>query len=136
MDNDSEKGIVEIIGKDCFDWLAGEFDMDVRLKDIPDEILDRISSVNITTRDYAGDLNAITSIALITFAYKMASSIQHPKYGSNDILLLKVLAKNEKSRRKGETLSDNGVWDTPLYELITGDVGDKIRATKIMTNPR
>ena len=77
------------------------------------------------------------SIALITFAYKMADKdkVQHPKYGSNDILLLKVLAKNEVSRRKGEKLSENKLWDAPLCELITGEVGEKIRASRFMTNP-
>jgi hypothetical protein len=91
--------------------------------------------VDITIRDYARDRNAIVSIALITFAYKMAEKVQHPKYGSNDILLLKVLAENERSRREGRKLSENKLWDAPLYELITGEVGERIRATRFMTNP-
>ena len=115
--------------------LANEFNEETRLKDVPQPILDRASSVDITIRDYGADQNAITSIALITFAYKMAGKVQQPKYGSNDILLLKVLAKNEKFRREGEKLSDNELWDSPLYELITDEVGDRIRATKFMTNP-
>ena len=61
--------------------------------DILEEILDRVRSVDITLRDYTRDRNAITSIALITFAYKMAGKVQHPKYGSNDMLLVKVLSE-------------------------------------------
>ena len=135
MNNESKNAIVEIIGGDCFEWLSREFHTETRLKDIPDEILALISSVDITIRDYAKDRNAIVSIALLTFAYKMADKVQHPKYGSNDILLLKVLAKNEVSRRKGEKLSENKLWDAPLWELITGEVGEKIRASRFMTNP-
>ena len=135
MNNESKNGIVEIIGGDCFEWLSQEFDRETRLKDIPDEILNPISSVDITIRDYTRDRNAIVSIALITFAYKMAEKVQHPKYGSNDILFLKVLAENERSRREGRKLSENKLWDAPLYELITGEVGERIRATRFMTNP-
>ncbi len=135
MNNESKNEIVEIIGANCFEWLSGEFDKKTRLKDIPDEILALTSSVDITIRDYARDRNAIVSIALITFAYKMADKVQHPKYGSNDICLLKVLAKSEVSRRGGKKLSENKLWDAPLYELITGEVGEKIRASRFMTNP-
>lgn len=135
MNNESKNEIVEIIGRDCFEWLSREFDRETRLKDIPDELLALISSVDITIRDYAEDRNAIVSIALITFAYKMADKVQHPKYGSNDICLLKVLAKNEVSRREGEKLSENELWDAPLHELITGEVGEEIRASRFMTNP-
>jgi len=135
MNQERDKGIVEIIGKDSFMWLSKEFNEETRLKDIPDEILECVSSVDITLRDYAGDRNAITSIALITFAYKIEGKVQHPKYGSNDILLLKILAKNERSRRNGKELSNNRLWDAPLFELITGEVGERIRAKKFMTNP-
>jgi hypothetical protein len=135
MNNETKNEIVEIMGGECFGWLSREFHMETQLKDIPDEILALISSVDITIRDYAKDRNAIVSIALITFAYKMADKVQHPKYGSNDICLLKVLAKNEVSRRKGKKLSQNKLWDAPLYELITGEVGEKIRASRFMTNP-
>jgi len=116
-------------------WLSKEFNEETRLKDVPDEILECVSSVDITLRNYAGDRNAITSIALLTFAYKIGGKVQHPKYGSNDILLLKILAKNERSRRDGKKLSNNKLWDAPLFELITGEVGERIRATKFMTNP-
>ena len=135
MNNESKNEIVEVIGGDCFEWLSGEFHKETQLKDIPDEILALISSMDITIRDYAKDRNAIVSIALITFAYKMADKVQHAKYGSNDILLLKVLAKNEVSRRSGKGISENKLWDAPVYELITGEVGEKIRASRFMTNP-
>ena len=135
MNQGSGKGIVEIIGRDSFMWLSKEFNEETRLKDIPDEILECVSSVDITLRDSAGDRNAITSIALLTFAYKITGKVQHPKYGSNDILLLKILATNEKSRRNGKKLSNNQLWGAPLFDLITGEVGERIRATKFMTNP-
>ena len=135
MTNESKNEIVDIIGPDCFEWLSRKFDTKTRLKDIPDQILALISSVDITIRDYAKDRSAIVSIALITFAYRMANKVQHPKYGSNDILLLKILAKNELSRREGERISENELWDAPLHELITGEVGEKIRTSRFMTNP-
>ena len=135
MNQKKSQGIVEIIGRDIFKWLTDEFNEETRLKDVPEAILDRVRSVDITIRDYAGDRNAITSIALITFAYKMADKIQNPKYGSNDILLLKVLAKNERLRREGRTISSHRMWDAPLFELITAEVGERIRATRFMTNP-
>ena len=135
MSQKQSQGIVDIIGRDIFKWMTYEFDEATRLKDVPEAILDRVRSVDITIRDYAGDQNAITCIALITFAYKMADKVQNPKYGSNDILLLKVLAKHERLRRDGSRLSPHRLWDAPLYELITEEVGERIRATKFITNP-
>jgi hypothetical protein len=135
MNQESGKGIVDIIGRDSFIWLSKEFNTETRLKDLPDEILKCVSSANITLRDYAGDRNVITAIALITFAYKVAGKIQHPKYGPNDIVLLKILSKNELSRRNGKKLSKNPLWNAPLFDLITGEVGERIRKTKFMINP-
>lgn len=135
MNHEPKDWVVDIIGRDHFEWLYREFDRETRLKDVPDEILDEVGSVDITIRDYANDRSAIISIALITFAYKMAGKVQHPRYGSNDILLLKILANNEKSRRDGRRLSDNRLWVAPLYDLITGEVGERVRRTKFMTNP-
>lgn len=135
MNHSPNNWIVDIIGEKYFEWLCKEFDRETRLKDLPDEMLDYTVSVDITIRDYAKDRNAITSIALITFAYKMADKVQHPRYGSNDILLLKVLSENEKARRAGKVLSSNKLWDAPLFELITGEVGERIRETTFMTNP-
>ena len=135
MNHQSKGDIVEIIGGDHFEWLSREFDRETRLRDVSDEILECISAVDITVRDYGRDRNAIISIALITFAYKMAEKVQYPKHGSNDILLVKVLAKNELSRRRGKRLSKNKLWEAPLYDLITGEVGKRIRATRFMTNP-
>lgn len=128
-------GIVEIIGRENFEWLSQAFDKKTTLKDVPETILERVGSVDITIRDYGGDRNAVTSIAMITFAYKMAGKVQEPKYGSNDMILLKVLAGKEISRRKGGVQLENKMWEAPLYRLITGEVGDRIRATKLMTNP-
>ena len=135
MKHESVNPIVEMIGRENFEWLSEEFNKETRLSDIPDAILGRIRSMDITIRDYSRDLNAITAIALITFAYKMADKVQLPMYGSNDLLLLKVLASNEVKRREGERLPENKLWDAPVYELITGEVGERIRTTKFMTNP-
>ena len=135
MNQDDNNKVVEIIGGENFQWLSKEFNRDTRLKHVPTVILNRISSVDITLRDFSGDKNSITSIALLTFAYKMDDKIQDPRYGSNDMMLLKVLAKEELRRREGKRLPENRLWDAPLYELITGEVGERIRVKKFMTNP-
>lgn len=135
MNQSENYGIVDFIGKDIFEWLSTKFNKETRLNDVPEEILHRVRAVDITLRDYSRDRNAITSIALLTFAYKLAGKVQHPKYGSNDMLLLKVLAKNEISKREGTGRSPHRLWHAPLYELITEKVGERIRATKFMTNP-
>ena len=127
--------IVSMIGKENLQWLATEFCRDTTLKDLPEEILDRASSVDITLRDYSRDRNAVTAIALITFAYQLGGKRQEPRYGSNDLLLLKVLAGKEKRRRTGTEPYDHSGWESPLFELITGEVGEAIRATKFITNP-
>jgi len=127
--------IVEIIGKDSFQWLSREFNKESTLKDVPDEILHRVVSVDITIRDYASDRNAITSIALITFAYKMANKAQEARFGAKDILLLKVLAKEEKSRREGKGSSPHRLWGASLFELITGEVGERIRTMRTLNSP-
>ncbi|MBW1919566.1 MAG: hypothetical protein JRI79_07865 [Deltaproteobacteria bacterium] len=129
-----KNSIVEIIGESNFEWLAKRFSRETKLEDVPDEIVERISSVNITLRDYAGDSNAVTAIALITFSYMMAGKVQEAKHGPNDIALVKVLFKNERSRRKGEPISRHRAWGLPLFELITGEVGEKIRSLKLMAN--
>lgn len=134
MNREAGIGIVEIIGMENFEWLSKGFTPETRLRDVPEEILNRLSLVDIAIRDYSADRNAIIAIALITFAYKMGGKIQSPQYGTNDILLLKVLAKNEILRREGN-LSVQEPWELPLFELITGEVGERIRATKLITNP-
>ncbi|MBW2118913.1 MAG: hypothetical protein JRF53_10485 [Deltaproteobacteria bacterium] len=130
-----EDPIVKLIGKEPFQWLSQKFNSKTTLKDIPDEILARIGSVDITTRNYAGDPNSVTCIAVITFAYKMADRVQEAPFGVKDILLLKVLAKEEKLRRKEKNRPGDGLWDAPLFELLTGKVGDRIRATRTMNSP-
>ena len=124
-----------MIGRENLQWLAAEFCRETRLKDLPEEILDRASSVNITLRDYGRDRNAVTAIALITFAYQLGGKRQEPRYGSNDLLLLKVLTKKEKLRRTENRPHDHPGWNLPLFQLITGEVGEAIRATKFITNP-
>ena len=127
--------IVEAIGKDSFQWLSKKFNKESTLRDVPDEILDRAVSVDITIRDYASDRNAITSIALITFAYKIANKTQEARFGAKDILLMKVLAKKEKSRREEKGSSPHRLLGSPLFELITGDVGEGIRAMRTLNSP-
>ena len=127
--------IVEVIGKDTFRWLSTDFNKTTTLKDFPGEILDRIASVDITIRNYAGDKNAVTSIAVITFAYKMAAKIQIASFGAKDILLLKVLAKNEKLRRTRENCTQHKILDAPFFELITGPVGERIRVMRTINSP-
>jgi len=127
--------VVTLVGKEALQWLATEFCRETRLKDLPEEILDRASSVDITLRDYSRDRNAVTAIALITFAYQLGGKRQEPRYGSNDLLLLKVLANKEKRRRAENKPYDHPGWSLPLFELFTGEVGEAIRATKLITNP-
>jgi hypothetical protein len=127
--------VVTMIGKDNLQWLATEFCRETGLKDLPQEILDRASSVDITLRDYSRDPNAVTAIALITFAYQLGGKRQEPRYGSNDLLLLKALATKEARRRAENKPYDHPGWDLPLFELFTGKVGEAIRATKFITNP-
>jgi len=131
--NNNEQ-IVEFIGKDTFKWLSTEFNKTTTLKDFPDEILDRIASVDITITDYASDKNSITSIAVITFAYGIAGKIQNAHFGANDILLVKILSKNEKVRRAGDNCSQHRMLDTPFFELITGPAGERIRAMRTMNS--
>ena len=127
--------MVAMIGKENLQWLATGFCRETRLKDLPQEILDRASSVNVALRDYSRDPNAVTAIALITFAYQLGGKRQEPRYGSNDLLLLKVLARNEKRRRDENKPYNHPGWELPLFELITGEVGEAMRATKFITNP-
>lgn len=127
--------VIAMIGKENLQWLATEFCRETKLADLPEEILDRASSVDIALRDYSRDRNAVTAIALITFAYQLGGKRQEPRYGSNDLLLLKVLAKREKLRRDEDKPHDHSGLDLPLFELFTGEVGEAIRATKFITNP-
>jgi hypothetical protein len=127
--------VVAMIGRENLQWLATKFSRETRLKDLPEEILDRASSVNITLRDYSRDRDAVTSIALITFAYQLGGKRQELRYGSSDLLLLKVLANKEKRRRAENKPYDHPGWNLPLFELVTGEVGEAIRATKLITNP-
>lgn len=127
--------IIKTIGKDSFEWLSSKFNKETTLRDLPDEILDRIGAVDITVRNYAGNEDAIMSIAVITFAYKMANGVQQAQFGAKDILLLKVLAKKEKLRREENSHFKYRIWDTPLFKLITGEVGDRIRNMQTMDSP-
>lgn len=127
--------IIRLIGKETFQWLSQKFDRETTLKDIPYEIIARIASVDITAGNYAGDRNSVTCIAVITFAYKMAGRVPEAPSGVKDMLLLKVLAKVERSRREGKVHSLHTLWGAPLFEIITGEAGDRIRAMRTMNSP-
>jgi hypothetical protein len=94
-----------------------------------------IVSGDITIRNYAGDKNAVTSIVVITFAYKMADKVQIASCAAKDILLLKVLAKNEKLRRTGKNRTQHRMLDVTFFELITGPVGERIRVMRTINSP-
>lgn len=130
-----ENPIVKAIGADSFQWLSRKFNEETTLRDVPHDILERISSVDISVRNYVDNRDAITSIAVITFAYKLANEVQRAQFGAKDMLLLKVLSKNEKLRREGRIHSQHRMWDTPLFELITGEVGERIRAMRTINSP-
>lgn len=130
-----KNGIVEVIGEEPFEWLQKTFDKKTTLKDLPDDILDRIASVDMAIKDYISDKNAVLSIAVITFAYKMANRVQHPHFGAKDILLLKMLAKRETARREKNSSFDYSQMDLPLFELITGELGDRIRRMRTFNSP-
>ncbi len=124
--------IVSEIGPRAFEWMTTSFDTTATLADLPDELLERLASVDITIRDYQSDANSIAAIAMLTFAYRMAGRPQVPQDGPRDIALLKVLCKEELRRRiTGADLS-SPMWRLPLYELMAGEVGEKIRKARIL----
>jgi hypothetical protein len=129
--------IVALIGAEDFRWLAEGFGKNTVIKDIPQSILDRVSAVDVTLRDYSQDSNGLTAIALITFAYRMAGMSQAPHLGGKDILMVKVLAANEVRRRKGHEsgLTVSKLWERPFYELVTGEVGERVRAMPTINSP-
>ncbi len=127
MNEKNENPIVRAIGEDIFWWMAETFDQKTRLRDLPDELLERLNIVDLAVRNYEEDVNSITAIALITFAYKLVGAAQRPHDAMSNIALLKVLAKNEKAARLEERELKSRYWAMPLYELITGEVGERIR---------
>jgi hypothetical protein len=129
--------IVALIGPEDFRWLAEGFGKNTVIKDIPQAILDRVAGVDVTLRDYSEDSNGLTAIALITFAYRMAGKSQAPHLGGKDILMVKVLAANELRRRGGNEsdLTLSNLWDRPFYELVTGEVGERIRGMPTINSP-
>lgn len=135
MSEERQNPIVDIIGADKFSWLAESFSSNTTLSEVPQEILEPISRVKIAKRDFSSDPNAIIAIALLTFAYGIAGKMQEARHGSNDLMLIKVLAQSELDRRSGQRRLENPMWNRPVYELIAGEVGEKIRAERFMTNP-
>ena len=127
--------VLEAVGESSFRWLSGEFNEQTTMRDIPDEILDALACTNMATRDYAADRNAIIAIAMITFAYRMAGKVQLASQGPKDILLLKVLAKEERARRRGTGGFKKAPREIPVFEIVTGEVGDSIRAMRTLNSP-
>jgi len=131
----ADNPIVDLIGEEEFEWLSSRFSDSTTLMDVPQDILDRLASVDISRRGYGGDRNSVTAIALITFAYRMTHRIPEARHGPKEILLLKVLARAEAQRRQGERDLENPCWRVPLVELITGAVGERVRAMRVMNAP-
>jgi len=130
-----EAPIIDAIGEEPFRWLSRTFDRKTTLRDVPEAILERVAAVDITVRDYGSDLNSITAIALITFAYQMAGRSPSPRSGPKDILLAKVLAGYELSRRRGGAGSRNPLWEAPLFDIIMGAAGEWVRAMGTINSP-
>lgn len=124
--------IVSALGKEALEWITTHFCKSTTLMDVPEKLLRRLACVDITIRDYQRDSDSIAAIALLTFAYKMGGKTQIPHHGPRDILLLKVLCKGELERREKGTGNMNPFWLSPVYELITGEVGERIRKASIL----
>lgn len=135
MTHQETNPIVEMVGAEAFAWLSRRFSLETTLRDVPAEILERAARVNVARRDFASDPDAVTAIALLTFAYTLAGKTQEARHGANDMLLVKVLARNELARRRNERELRNPYWSAPLCELVTGEAGERIRAARFMTNP-
>jgi hypothetical protein len=135
MSSAAKNPVVEIIGEDNFNWMSTRFTQKTLPADVPDEILEAVSGVDVTVRDYRRDPRSITAIALVTFAYSLAGRTPEARHGSNDLMLVKALAQKELARRRGCSKENNRMLNRPLFELITGEVGERIRATRFMTNP-
>ncbi|NCO60115.1 MAG: hypothetical protein COX16_11355 [Deltaproteobacteria bacterium CG23_combo_of_CG06-09_8_20_14_all_51_20] len=123
--------IVAEIGKRAFEWMTTSFDKTTTLADIPDELLGRLAAVDVTIRDYQRDAGSIAAIAMLTFAYRLGGRTQSPQDGPRDITLLKVLCKEEIGRRTKATSPSNPMWNLPLYEIIAGEVGQRLRKARI-----
>lgn len=126
--------IVEIIGEEIFGWLSSNFNGKTTLSEVPDDIIRTVASVDIAVKNYMEYPGSVTTIAFITFAYSLAGRRQMPSMGGKDILLMKVLAKREKDRREGRSVHNHPLWKAPIVELITGEVGERIRNSRCMIN--
>lgn len=127
--------VVDVIGQDHFRWLATQFDRRTRLEDAPEDMVRRLAAIPVGIRDYGRDPNAVTGIALLAFTYRMAGGVPEARFGTKELLLLKVLAKHELLRRAGTARSDHALWSCPLFELITGKVGEHVRAMRLIDSP-
>ena len=130
--NSSPGSVEDLIGRDLFLWISRVFNAQTTLNEIPDEIINRISSIDIASRAYQNDPKSLTAIAVITFAYKRAGRYQDMSVGPKDMLFMKVLAKKEKSRRKNAGPLSGHPFELPLCEIFAGEIGDRIRSVATM----
>ncbi|WP_028320121.1 hypothetical protein [Desulfatiglans anilini] len=130
-----ENPIVSLIGKESFRWLSGSFNQATLLAEVPYEILTAVAAIDVSTRDFGADRNAVTAIALVTFAYRLAGRRQQAHLGPRDLLLVKVLAKEELKRRDGRSAFLRVPEALPLFEIVTGEVGDRIRSMATINSP-
>jgi len=66
--------------------------------------------------------------------YLLTYPPQEARLGDMNMLLLKVLGENERKRRQGKVRLKNRYWDLPVFELITGEPGERIRAMRTMNS--
>ena len=127
--------VVRLIGEETFSWLCGTFDRRTTFCQLPGDLLDRLASLDPALRDYSQDRDAVTAIAMITFCYRMAGRRQPVRDAGKDLLLLKILALKEAAVREGAASPHRMMTRIPVCELITGEVGERIRKAPCMNSP-
>lgn len=127
--------VVRLVGEETFSWLCGTFDRGTTFREVPGDILDRLAVLDPASREYRQDRNAVTAIAMITFCYRMAGREQPVREAGKDLLLLKVLAQKETAVREGAASPHRMMTRIPVCELITGEVGERIRKAPCMNSP-
>ncbi len=65
----------------------------------------------------------------------MAGKVQNACFGPKDMLLIKALALKEEARRSGEVILKNHLWERAVFDLVTGEVGERIREIRTINCP-